>query len=69
MQIELQLKSGYKAFKIFQAKFIFKQNPQLCLYKVVSLKVWSYDKPDLPYQDRKHVDCNICYLNHSQKPY
>lgn len=61
MSKELKLKSGYKAFKTFQAIVASEQNPWLCLYKAALQKAQFYSQPSLLYQDRKYIDCIISY--------
>ena len=60
MQKKLELKSGYKAFKSFQAIVVFEQNPRFRPYKIGPQKAQSY-QPSLPYHDRKQAERNISY--------
>ena len=66
MQKKLELKSGYKVFKSFQAAVALEQNPRLRLYETGPQKTQSY-QPSLLYRNGKRVECNISYPNRSHE--
>ena len=66
MQKKLELKSGYKTFKSFQATVVPEQNLQLCSYEIGPQKAQSC-QPSLLYQDEKRVKHNISYSDHSHE--
>ena len=71
MQKELELKSGYEAFKSFQATIAPEQNPRPRPYEAAPRKAQSYSQPGLPYRDGKRVDrSTTSYPDRSQQePY